>query len=456
MTFAGGSGIQCPQCGQPVQARLQQTVDVGREPAAKARLLSGQLNTVTCPNCGYRMGISTPLLYHDGAKEMLLVYVPMELGLQQQEQERLIGDLVKGLMNSLPAEQRRGYMLQPQSVLTMQGLIEKILAADGVTPEMIEAQRSKARLVETFLQVDDEEGLVALIAEHDDQIDMEFFTIMDAMIQNTLQTGRPDLAQQVAAVRDYILEHSTAGKSALRQVELQDEAIQDVAAALEALGPQATREDFMNLVLSYAGDEERLQALVGLQYPLFDYSFFQELGGRIEQAGDGEKAGLQALRDRLLAMSTAIHKQQEALAQAAVAVLREILDSEDIEAAVRERLPMIDDTFMAVLSANVQHAEQQHDFVASARLKQIYETALRLLRESVPPEFHFISELLEADSLEVAQARVEAEAATFGPGLLQLMDTLIADLAARGDEQLVGRLVALRQKAADVLGTAVS
>ena len=38
-----------------------------------------------------------------------MVYVPMELSLSQTDQEKLIGDLVRQAMDSLPPEQRRGY-----------------------------------------------------------------------------------------------------------------------------------------------------------------------------------------------------------------------------------------------------------------------------------------------------------------------------------------------------------
>ncbi len=57
--------------------------------------------------------------------------------------------------------------------------------------------------------------------------------------------------------------------------------IGEVADQLQAMGSQITREDFMNLALSYAGDEARTQALVGLMRPALDYQFFNELTNRI-------------------------------------------------------------------------------------------------------------------------------------------------------------------------------
>jgi hypothetical protein len=447
----GGGSLACPNCRQPFIPQIEQIIDVGRDPTAKARFLSGQSTTATCPNCGFRVGIASPLLYHDPEKELFLVYVPMELGLQHDAQERLVGRLVKTAMDATPAEKRRGYMFQPRSVLSLQGMMEAVLQADGVTPEMLEAQRAKVRLVETLLQ-SDEDALPELVRQYDDQIDVEMFEIITVAAQNALQTGREDMARHALATRDRLMELSTAGKAALAEAESQDQAVQDVVAALEALGDQPTPDDFVDLVIGYAGDDLRLQALVGLQFPLFDYSFFQALTGRIERVRDGAKADLTALRDRLLELTEAIKQQQQAMAQAAVGVVQDILNAEDIEAAVRRNLPRIDDTFMMVLSANIERAGQNKDLMLSARLKQIYETVMKVLQENVPPEIRFVSSLLQEKDVAAARALIDSQGAQFGPDLVQIMDSLVTELENRGDEETADRLRQLRQHAATVIG----
>jgi hypothetical protein len=55
------------------------------------------------------------------------------------EQERMIGPLITQVTNRLAPEKRKGYLLRPQSFFTYQSLIERILGADGITPEMIES-----------------------------------------------------------------------------------------------------------------------------------------------------------------------------------------------------------------------------------------------------------------------------------------------------------------------------
>jgi hypothetical protein len=50
------------------------------------------------------------------------------------------------VVNGLPTEKRKGYLFQPQTMFTYQTLIDKVLEADGITKEMIEAQQNESTL----------------------------------------------------------------------------------------------------------------------------------------------------------------------------------------------------------------------------------------------------------------------------------------------------------------------
>ncbi|MBN2470903.1 MAG: hypothetical protein JXN59_09275 [Anaerolineae bacterium] len=446
----GGNTLTCPNCQQPYEARIEQIIDVGRDPGAKSRFLSGQTNVGACPHCGYRVALATPLLYHDPEKELFLVYIPAELGLGKEEQERVIGQLVKAVMDSTPAEKRRGYMFQPRPMLSLQGLVEVVLGADGITPEMLEAQRAKLRLVETFLQAD-EEQLPALVAQHDEQIDMEFLEIIMLAAENARQAGRADIAQYAMQVRERLLELSSAGKEALEEIEAQEGAIQTVLERLQAL-EAPTLDDFIALVIELADDDRQLQALVGMQFPAFDYNFFQAFSARIDAANGAEKSRLEAMRARLVELTDMIKEQREAQAKAASVVLSEIANSDDIEGAIRKNLPYLDETFMMVLGANLKAAQDRNDSAAVNRLQQVSDAVNTIAQESVPPEVRFISRLLEQPSLEEAKSLIGAEGAQYGATLLPVMDALLADLQGRGDQELVAHVEALRAAAAEVAG----
>ncbi len=59
------------------------------------------------PHCGFEGPLSTPVVYHDPDKELLLTYFPPEMGLPVNEQERIIGPLIKQVSDSLPMELRK-------------------------------------------------------------------------------------------------------------------------------------------------------------------------------------------------------------------------------------------------------------------------------------------------------------------------------------------------------------
>src|SRR5215813_11226276 len=200
--------ISCIQCRQPVRATVQGLIDPAQNPQAKVALLSGTLNTTQCPNCGAPNTVLTPLLYHDGSKELLISFVPMELGLSRDAQEKAIGELLRDLTSNLPQGAFKAYMLQPKQALTMQGLVDQVLQADGVTPEMMEAQRTRVRLVEQFLQAQ-ENDLPELVRQHDTEIDAEFFQTMTLLAQQVLQEGRQAVAQRVIEIQGLIAQFST-------------------------------------------------------------------------------------------------------------------------------------------------------------------------------------------------------------------------------------------------------
>jgi hypothetical protein len=443
--------LTCPRCNTSFTGIVEQIIDVGHDPQAKIRLLSGRINQVVCPSCGHTMAVGTPLLYHDPAKELLLVYVPMELNIPQQERERLVGDMTRRLTDSLPQDQRKGYLLQPRQALTIPGLLDMILDADGITEEMREAQREKLRVMEMFLQVSSDEW-PRLLDEYEALIDSEFIQMTLATAQNAAETGKGPMAEGLIALYNFLVQNTAAGQEMLHAAEVQEAVVKEVAEDLQELGENITRQDFMDLVLSYADDDDRIQAVVGLMRPALDYTFFQELSEYIEESEGEEHALLESLRERLLELTDMLDQQTQVVLQRAAETLQLILSSEDIDAAIRPRLDEIDDTFLAVLQANIHAAEERKDLQTSARLKQVLEKVLEILRENAPPQIHFINELMTADSDEEAYQLIEEKAPRFGQELLDLMEAVAQDLDEERDAANADRLRAYSDYAANFVG----
>ncbi|MEM6283151.1 MAG: CpXC domain-containing protein, partial [Chloroflexota bacterium] len=334
--------FSCPACGVQSTAPVTTIIDPTENPEAKSQLLAGQLNVVQCPNCGTRSTAATPLLYHDAENELLITFVPMQLNMDDKESEKVIGTLMNEVTKSLEGKMIKGYIFQPRRALTIQGLIEQVLEADGVTPEMMSEQKERSRLVQTFLQTDPA-SYAALVAEHDDKLDMQFFQTMTIIAQRYMQEGRMELAEQVLMVQQRIAELSTVGKELIQQSEQQDSMVREIAEKLQAMGTSPTPADVVALVQPYAEDEARLQAFVGLARPIFDYAFFQELTGVIDGTPEAERAPLENLRNSLAEYTQAVDQQAQMQMQAAANVLRQILQSPDPQAAIAANLQLIDD-----------------------------------------------------------------------------------------------------------------
>ena len=208
--------ITCPNCGTPYTAEVHQLIDVGRNPELKNLLLSGQLNVAVCPSCGASGQLSSAMVYHDPEHELFMVYVPQELNLDQVEREQYIGQLTRQVLDETPAEQRRAYMLQPMTILTMQSFMEKVLETEGVTKEMIERQQKQAELLST-LATADADVVDYLIKERADEIDETFFAMLKAYIDTAAQTNNNDQLLPLVNLQAKLMTETTVGREVERR-----------------------------------------------------------------------------------------------------------------------------------------------------------------------------------------------------------------------------------------------
>lgn len=440
--------LSCPNCRAQFPAAVESVIDPAVDPGAKTRLLSGRINQVRCPNCGAAFTVTVPILYHDAEKKLLLTYVPIELNLGKDASEKAIGDLMREALANIPNEKRGGYLFQPRQMLTMQGLIDAILESDGISKEMIQAQKDRVALIEAMLPLA-EDALQAYVENHDAAFDLQFLQTLSLMIQRVAAEGQRELAERLLEVQEAVMAYSTVGQQIIEQSAEQEQIVREVAEALNRLGAngQPTRRDFLDLAIRYMEDEQRLQALVGLARPAFDYQFFEELTLAIGQAPADDRPGLELLRDHLLQLTRLVDEQARAAVQAAADALQALIDSPDPDAYIADNLDVIDDAFMSVLEANIREAERRGDQAALARLKTISDKIMNALRANMQPELRFINELLAQPSAEAARTMIREQAAQYGQGLLAMFDAVEQALAARGSQEILQRIAYLRQEA---------
>jgi CpXC protein len=431
--------MTCPNCRQPIVVDVEQLFDVGKNPSAKQLLLGGAINTFQCPNCGFTGNVATPVVYHDPDKELLITFVPPEVGLPRNEQEKLIGSLINQVVSSLPQEKRKAYLLQPKQALTMQGLIETILQADGITHEMIQAQQVRLKLIERLANASDD-VIEEVARQENNHMDAEFFAILRRLVEASLMAGDQDSAQRLANLQEKLLPLTTAGR------ELQDQAkeIETALADLQKAGRQLNREKLLDMVIS-APNEVRLKAYVSFARPLMDYSFFQILSERIDRArGDG-RTRLASLRDNLLKWTEEVDRQVELRARQSRDLLQEVLQAEDVSEATMSVLPAVDEYFIQELRQVQESARKQGDLEKLGKIQKVMDVIQQA--NSEPPEIALIEELLDSPDEAGMRQKLEEHGEEITPDFLNALANIASQIDSSGDQELISRVHSLNRMA---------
>lgn len=190
-------------------------------------------------------------------------------------------------------------------MLTMQTMLERILAADGITKEMIQAQQERMNLLQRLLTASDE-SIDQISKENDALIDNDFFNLLNRLIEAASVNGDQEAAKRLSDLQKKLLTQTTFG----HQIQEQSKDVETAIQALQSAGKSLTREKLLELVIN-APNETQLSVLASLGRPGMDYEFFRLLSERIERSRPDEKEHLIKLRETLLEMTRAIDKQME-------------------------------------------------------------------------------------------------------------------------------------------------
>jgi hypothetical protein len=435
--------LTCPNCRTPIRAQIFTLVDVGRQPELKNYLLAGQLNLAVCPNCGTPVMIAAPLIYHDPAKQLFLVHFPQQLNARPEEQERYIGDATSLIMRDLPAETPKGYLLAPKRFLTLNSLVDTILEADGISREVIEAQRKRVELISRLAEAYEagEEQLAAAVAQNKAELDAEFFTTLTAFAQASAQSSRDESAQILLDLREKLIE--LTGFDADQLGEIGDD-VEDVDIDLEeAIDRLADAPD------------DQLESIIGELRPAIDYSFFEAWTQRIdaaEQAGDAATAErLTARRALILETVERMDKQAQEMFEAGATILKDVFDAPDPAEALRAHRDKLDEAFLLVLQANAAAAERAGNAAAVQRLHEIERIAMEVMQEALSPEDRFINQLLHAEKPQDATKLLRQNPAIITSAFVKRLNELAEQTEGEGRKPLADRLRQLGREAGAML-----
>lgn len=417
--------ITCPNCGNAYQTPVRSVIDVGQNPQLRQAFLTGQVNVAVCPKCHAGGMLEVPLVYHDPAAEFLAIYFPSQLNVPEVEKQKMIGELTQGLMRGLPPEQRKGYFLNPRQFSSRQNLMDAILGTMGISQEELDRQRKKAKLAEQLMvMADDPKGLEMMLKGQDAQLDYEFFAILSDLLARAQAAGDERATKQLTALRERLMEVTSWGKRAKKQ-----------EAAVASLKDLKSPDEFLDRILAADGDE--VEAIAVAARPVMDYAFFQKLTDRIEASQGAEHDRLVKLRERLLEVTRQMDDAMKATLQDAGALLQELLSSPNVRTSVREHVDEINDTFMAVLSANMQEAERRGSKAALERMATIYDEIMGMLQEEMPPEVQLVNELLSAPYPDGTRELLKQHQAELTPEVLEIIDRLAEQMGQRADPDSV-------------------
>ena len=432
--------VTCPACNQRFQAPIQQIFDVGQDPSAKQRVLNGITNVARCPHCGMQGAMTAPFLYHDPEKELALVYMPMEAGGDRDQRQQIIGRLTRRVMDQLPAEERKGYLLQPEVFLTEDNLIKRILKEDGVSEEMLEEQKQKAELLQRMVETSSDEALEAMIEANDEQIDETFFYMLTRNLEIAQSADQEPAAQRLRHVREKLLELTAQGQAIQARNELMNE-----------LRENPDRDKMLELLLE-APDKASREMLIAFGRPLLDYLFFQNLTSKIDATDDeAEKERLTDLRREILDTRDRLDEEAQALYESRAALLRELLTSEDPKETARRRITEIDEAFLNVLGANLQQARKQEDDQALEALREVWNAVMGLMEEAMPPELRLINRLMAADGKEEIERLLEENRDLVTQRMAQFIDETEAEAREEGDLETAEQMSLVSEKIGSIL-----
>jgi hypothetical protein len=352
----------CARCGARQSASVRTIFDT-REANARESLLEGTAHQLACAQCGSVNRVPTPILYHDAASQSAFVLTP-GLGSPRDDEERAIGRLTNRVIESLPLEDRRMYLLTPKSFLTESSFYEAVLGTTGVTPEMIEAARARSALIERLVREPDAAAREAILTESGED------------------------PRRLAAIANAMAEQAQAAGESKRA-----EALIGLASALGAGADDAPTLEQLIGVFEEARDKGELDSATAALRPLLDYAFFAGLTATMETAEPERARQLLALRSALVESVDRADAAAQARVESAVKWLRELLAATDPEASIRATSDRLTPEFFFVLGENMRHAREQGLTDAASRLTTLHAIAVRTMESTLEPKERLLHRL---------------------------------------------------------------
>jgi len=293
---------------------------------------------------------------------------------------------------------------------------------------MMKAQQEKLLLLQQLVNITPE-SLPEQIAQYDEKIDEELFILLSRLAQASAAAGDQQSVQALSNLQQALLQHSTVGKAAALEASETRAAI----AELQELSKTGiTRENLLDLLVKNTESEIRLTTIASMARGGLDYTFFQTLTDKIDQATGEEHTKLVALREKLLTIVEAIDQAMKAQVEESHKLLKEILAADDIAAATEEALPKINQAFTEVLNSEINTAQKTDDTATLTKLVAVVGV-LRAASTS-GAVLQVIEEMLQLETTDERQKVLEGAGEAINDDFSQTLSGLISQVESQGDQ----------------------
>lgn len=189
--------LACP-CGESFTATVYSAVNVTLEPRLLYRLLAGQLNVATCPNCGRQVENAQPFVYHD-MRRGFLAYVYPHSDVEPEDRDALLESVRRAYVRAVeesdrieqsPAPRVRRAAEPPRLRVRRRSPADDIEAAlEPHAPPMqvIFGVPELAALVESLLEPEEKLARVALTARGASEVERARLRAIAARMAEQLQ-----------------------------------------------------------------------------------------------------------------------------------------------------------------------------------------------------------------------------------------------------------------------------
>ncbi|HEX2912703.1 MAG TPA: CpXC domain-containing protein [Chloroflexia bacterium] len=244
----------CPNCNAELTQEGYVIIEVQDE-GPRQQLMDGDVNIVSCDQCGNSTRLNIPLLYHDNQHELLIIYVPELANLVPEQLTELIREPY-GILVTKEAERRgielpepddasfpRGeeeeykkrpgasfhaltqeqaaallplYLLRPTIVDTFDVLRTAAQAAyDGMTGQEVADDMARLQLINQIISESDPINRRKIMHHNEPYLNEELYEVIDTLCEQMTAEGKPELVEQLKQVRRHVERYKEAQKQRL-------------------------------------------------------------------------------------------------------------------------------------------------------------------------------------------------------------------------------------------------